>query len=212
VNAQTGGTVSQLSLFSADLTPPQLADLGGLMAAHGQLQIAPDGAALSMLFTESWRAEALLRECRVRDVPAAISFPDQTDSPNWADGSVPLTLLQTDRTPMLAAMAMDWTAAPGKIVPAGLAVTAGLLRCWTLAAGRPADIGFLLGLDPLAPDTHEPLAAACAAAGLAGSLLGVRGGGPAVRIVGYRRCSRLAEMIGTPPPEAPPGAFPLLGH
>ena len=93
-----------------------------------------------------------------------------------------------------------------------ITLTAGLLRCWTLAAGRPAEIGFLLGLDPHAPDTHEPLAAACAAAGLAGSLLGVRGGGPAVRIVGYRRCSRLAEMIGTPPPEAPPGAFPGLGH
>jgi len=113
---------------------------------------------------------------------------------------------------MLTAMAADWTAAVGKTVPGQLAVTAGLLRCWTIAAGRPADVGFLLGLDPHAPDTHEPLAAACAAAGLTGSLLGVRGGGPAVRIVGYRRCSRLAEMIGTPPPEAPPGAFPMLGH
>jgi hypothetical protein len=161
-----------------------------------------------MLFTETWRAEALLRECRVRDVPARIDSAD----PNWADGPVPVTLLQTERTPMLAALAADWTAEIGKTVPVELAVTAGLLRCWTLAAGRPADVGFLLGLDPLAPDTHEPLAAACAAAGLAGSLLGVRGGGPAVRIVGYRRCSRLAEMIGTPPPEAPPGAFPLLSH
>jgi len=204
--------VSQLSLFSADLTPPQLADLGGLMAAHGQLDIEPDEPSLSIRFTESWRAEALLRECRVRDVAAAIVYPDSTDSPDWADGTVPLTVLQTDPTPMLAAMAADWMVASGKMVPAELAVTAGLLRCWTLAAGRPADIGFLLGLDPLAPDTHEPLAAACAAAGLAGSLLGVRGGGPAVRIVGYRRCSRLAEMIGTPPPEAPPGAFPLHGH
>jgi hypothetical protein len=198
--------VSQLSLFSADLTPPQLADLGGLMAAHGQLEVGPDGAALSMPFTDSWRAEALLRECRVRDVPAVID----TQAPTMGSGSV--ALLRTDQTPTLTAMATDWRAAVGKTVPAELAVTAGLLRCWTLAAGRPADVGFLLGLDPLAPDTHEPLAAACAAAGLAGSLLGVRAGGPAVRIVGYRRCSRLAEMIGTPPPEAPPGAFPLLGH
>jgi predicted MFS family arabinose efflux permease len=99
-----------------------------------------------------------------------------------------------------------------KAAPSDLVVTAGFLRCWTIAAGRPATIGYLLGLDPHAPDTYEPLAAACAAAGLAGSLLGSRGGGPAVRIVGYRRCSRLAEMIGTPPPEAPAGAFPSLGH
>ena len=210
--------MSQLSLFSADLTPPQLADLGGLMAAHGQLDVGPGGATLSMLLTDTWRAEALLRECRVRDVPARIVATTQADPLTPANpltpvvGAAPVTRLQTEQTPMLAAMAADWTAVVGKTVPGALAVTAGLLRCWTLAAGRPADVGFLLGLDPLAPDTHEPLAAACAAAGLAGSLLGVRGGGPAVRIVGYRRCSRLAEMIGTPPPEAPPGAFPSLGH
>jgi len=206
--------VSQLSLFSADLTPPLLADLGGLMAAHGQLDVGPDGAALSILFVDTWRAEALLRECRVRDVPAHISppAPDSLHPPDRPAGPAAVARLQTERTPMLSAMAADWTATYGKTVPGELTVTAGLLRCWTLAAGRPADVGFLLGLDPLAPDTHEPLAAACAAAGLAGSLLGVRGGGPAVRIVGYRRCSRLAEMIGTPPPEAPPGAFPSLGH
>jgi hypothetical protein len=121
-------------------------------------------------------------------------------------------LLRTDRTPLLAALAADWTRGAVKAVPGDIELTAGFLRCWTLAAGRPAEVGFLLGLDPHAPDTHEPIAAACAAAGLAGSLLGVRGGGPAVRIVGYRRCTRLAEMIGTPPPEAPPGAFPTLGH
>ena len=113
-------------------------------------------------------------------------------------------LLATDRTPLLAGLAGDWTRGAVKAVPPGLVVGAGFLRVWTLAAGRPAEIGFLLGLDPHAPDTHEPMAAACAASGLTGSLLGVRGGGPAVRIVGYRRCSRLAEMIGTPPPEAPP--------
>ncbi len=121
-------------------------------------------------------------------------------------------LLGTDRVPTLRAVAADWTRGAVKSVPEDLVITAGFLRCWTLAAGRPAEIGFLLGLDPHAPDTHEPLAAACAAAGLAGSLLGVRGGGPAVRIVGHRRCARLAEMIGTPPPEAPAHSFPVQGH
>lgn len=201
--------MSQLSLFSADLTPPQLDDLGGLLAAHGQVAAGRDGVRLSVLLGDAWRAAALLRECRVRDIPAEITEAT-ADLVGSADPSS--VLLHTDRTPLLAGLAADWTSGAVKAVPVEIALTAGLLRCWTLAAGRPAEIGFLLGLDPHAPDTHEPMAAACAAAGLAGSLLGVRGGGPAVRIVGYRRCTRLAEMIGTPPPEAPRGAFPVLGH
>ena len=203
--------MTQLSLFSADLTPPKLGDLGGLLAAHGQLATGSRGVRLSILLTENWRARALLRECRVRDVPSQIAESGD-------EATAPLTersgaaLLRTDRTPLLAPLAADWTRGVVKAVPLDVTLTAGFLRCWTLAAGWPAEVGFLLGLDPHAPDTHEPLAAACAAAGLAGSLLGVRGGRPAVRIVGYRRCSRLSEMIGTPPPEAPQGAFPSSGH
>lgn len=206
--------MTQLSLFSADLTPPQLADLGGLLAAHGQLVGSSDGVRLSILLGDRWRADALLRECRVRDVPADIiertqvTAPARTPAPQAFRGIV----LSTDRVPTLGVVAAEWTRGSVKVVPDDLVITAGFLRCWTLAAGRPAEIGFLLGLDPHAPDTHEPLAAACAAAGLAGSLLGVRGGGPAVRIVGHRRCTRLAEMIGSPPPEAPALSFPVPGH
>ncbi|MGS0686483.1 hypothetical protein ACVBEQ_15250 [Nakamurella sp. GG22] len=221
--------MTQLSLFSADLTPPQLADLGGLLAAHGQLTVGDGGTRVSILLADEWRAAALLRECRVRDIPAKVSdvtAPGDVEPDAAADvvidpaadpaadpeRPVGRTLLATDRSPLLAGLADEWTRGAVKAVPPGLVVGAGFLRVWTLAAGRPAEIGFLLGLDPHAPDTHEPLAAACAASGLTGSLLGVRGGGPAVRIVGYRRCSRLAEMIGTPPPEAPPHSFPPHGH
>jgi hypothetical protein len=216
VAGDKGVSVSQLSLFSADLTPPQLDDLGGLLAAHGQLGVGGDGVRLSILLEEQWRADALQRECRVRDVPALVvesDGPGQLRESDAASTERPTAvLLRTERTRLLTALAADWTRGAVKSAPTDLMVTAGFLRCWTIAAGRPATIGFLLGLDPHAPDTHEPLAAACAAAGLAGSLLGIRGGAPAVRIVGYRRCSRLAEMIGTPPPEAPAGAFPSLGH
>ena len=249
--------MSQLSLFSADLTPPQLSDLGGLLAAHGQIAAGPQGFRLSILLDDQWRAEALLRECRVRDVtgevvgsdglapagpsaaaqpphgslsaaqppagsspagePAAAEsptgrFPDGESQTAAGDGDRTATLFRSQRTSVLADLAAEWTRGAVKAVPAGLTLTPGLLRCWTIAAGQPAAVGFLLGLDPHAPDTYEPLAAVCAAAGLAGSLLGIRGGGPAVRIVGYRRCARLAEMIGTPPPEAPRGAFPALSH
>lgn len=267
---EKGEPVSQLSLFSADLTPPQLSDLGGLLAAHGQIVAGPDGFRLSILLADQWRAEALLRECRVRDVAAEVlagpavsaagaagasgaagaagePVPDDPDpggpipdahlpdAPAPArrppdatpadsqppDGPAPFaagdrvraaTVFRSQRTSVLADLAANWTRGAVKAVPVGLTLTPGFLRCWTIAAGQPAAVGFLLGLDPHAPDTYEPLAAVCAAAGLAGSLLGIRGGGPAVRIVGYRRCARLAEMIGTPPPEAPRGAFPALSH
>lgn len=260
--------MTQLSLFSADLTPPQLADLGGLLAAHGQLTAGPDGVRLSILLGDRWRATALLRECRVRDIPAEITEPvgpaggvrttepvavarsasgadhaagtdtghpappvllaqsGDVTTPRDATARLDVTesvrasesllfrgiLLGTERLPSLGPVAADWTRGAVKSVPEGLVITAGFLRCWTLAAGRPAEIGFLLGLDPHAPDTYEPLAAACAAAGLTGSLLGIRGSGPAVRIVGHRRCTRFAEMIGSPPPEAPEHAFPAHGY
>jgi hypothetical protein len=219
VTGDKGVPVSQLSLFSADLTPPQLDDLGGLLAAQGQLGAGAggDGVRLSILLADQWRADVLQRECRVRDVMAQVVESDGPGPLRESDavatpGRPSAVLLRTERTRLLTALAADWTRGAVKSTPPDLIVTAGFLRCWTIAAGRPATIGYLLGLDPRAPDTHEPLAAACAAAGLAGSLLGSRGGGPAVRIVGYRRCSRLAEMIGTPPPEAPAGAFPSLGH
>jgi len=195
--------MTQLSLFSADLTPPRLEDLGGLLAAHGQVAGSQDGVRLSILLADGWRADALLRECRVRDVPSQTAPPEDPDT---------AVLLRTERIAVLEPLATQWTRGAVKAVPVDISLTPGFLRCWTLAAGHPSEVGFVLGLDPHAPDTHEPLAAACAAAGLAGSLLGVRGGGPAVRIVGHRRCSRLSEMIGTPPPEAPPGAFGAPGH
>ena len=197
---EKGEPVSQLSLFSADLTPPQLSDLGGLLAAHGQIAAGPGGFRLSILLADQWRAEALLRECRVRDVtaevvagsdgptadgPASDSRPADSRSPDreppdekppdrqWpdspspaaaGDGSRTATVFRSQRTSVLADLAAAWTRGAVKAVPVGLTLTPGLLRCWTIAAGQPAAVGFLLGLDPHAPDTYEPLAAVCAAA------------------------------------------------
>ena len=88
---ERGEPVSQLSLFSADLTPPQLSDLGGLLAAHGQIAAGPDGFRLSILLTDQWRAEALLRECRVRDVTAEVVVGADATAPGEPvpDGPVP---------------------------------------------------------------------------------------------------------------------------
>jgi hypothetical protein len=200
--------VTQLSLFSADLAEPRPEDLGGLLAAHGQVARDRSGARLSILLGDAWRAEALLRECRVRDVAAEVApaAPRGAGRPTGASS----VLLRTGRLPELAAIADDWSRGAVKAAPAHLVLGAGLLRCWTLAAGRPADPGegFLLGLDPHAPHMHEPLAAACSRAGVAGSIIGVRAGGPAIRVVGHRRMMRLAELLGTAPPGAPVQAFP----
>ncbi|ACV77151.1 hypothetical protein [Nakamurella multipartita] len=192
--------MTQLSLWSADLTAPVGEDLGGLLAADGRLEEGDDGVRLIIPLADPWRASALVRECRVRDVDAHIETDEH------------VTELRTDPAPVLAELRERWVDGPDKVMPAGLELSAGLIRCWVIASGRPAPVGYLLGLDPRTPELHQPLAAVCAAMGLAGSILGPRGGGPAVRIVGHRRCSRLAEMVGTPPPEAPAGQFPQPMH
>lgn len=192
--------MTQLSLFSADLTPPVGDDLGGLLAASGQLEVGTDGVRLVIRLTDDWRARALIRECRVRDVEAHIDL----------DGRV--TVLRTDPAPALDRLSDRWLDGSVKVAPPGVELSAGWMRCWVIAAGRPGPVGYLLGLDPRTPDIHEALAGSCAAIGVAGSLIGPAGGGPAMRIVGPRRCTRLADMVGTPPPEAPAGLFPQPAH
>ena len=105
-------------------------------------------------------------------------------------------------------LAGQWFRGAVKAVPPRPQIDAGFLRCWALAAGGQDDAGYRLGLDPHAPGTYDPLAAALAGAGLAGSFLGSRGGGPAVRIVGHKRLVRLTDLLGTPPAGAPTAAFP----
>lgn len=205
--------MSQLSFFSADLTPPRMEDLGGLLAAHAQISVSPSGSRLSILLADEWRARSLLREFRVRDVEAEyLPVADAPVQPQPGDAARSAVVLRSVRTTGLDGLATAWTRGAVKSVPGGLAAAAGLLRCWALAAGRPDEGGFLLGLDRHAPDTYDPLAAACSRAGLAAALVGVRGGRPALRIIGQRRHARLAELLGTAPREAPPAAFPLSGH
>lgn len=171
---------------------------------------------MSILLGQEWRAKALVREFRVRDVAAEILPAAEALSGGLIDPVDGLfeggVLLRSERSATLTALARMWTRGAVKSVPPALTAAAGLLRCWTLAAGRHDDAGFLLGLDRHAPDTYEPMASVCARAGLAAAFIGVRGGGPALRIVGHRRHTRLVELLGTAPPEAPIGAFPISQH
>ena len=117
-------------------------------------------------------------------------------------------LLRTAFRADLAALAAAWTRGAVKAVPAGFVPDGPVLRLWAQAAGRCDGGGYLLGLDPHAPDTHEPLVSALAKAGITAVLLGPRGGGPALRITGRRRLARLVELVGAAPAGAPPQAWP----
>jgi hypothetical protein len=189
----------QLSFFSTDARPPAVADLAGVLCGPGQtVRFGRGGSArLSVVVADQWRAAALAAECALRGVLAELAASDSG-----------LPLVRTAFRADLVELASAWTRGAVKAVPASVELDGPILRLWAQTTGRRDGRGYLLGLDPRAPDTHEPLVAALATAGLSPVLHGERAGSPAVRITGRRRLCRLAELVGAPPPAAPPDAWP----
>jgi hypothetical protein len=185
--------VSQLSFFSAESVPPAVADLTGLLAAAGQVVTVGTGARLSVVVDELWRAAALAEMIADAGLLAEVTETDECTP-----------LVRTAIDPRLLAIATDWTRGAVKRVPSQWLPGPRELRAWVLAAGCPEADRYLLGLDPHAPDTHSPLASALMRVGIAPTLIGTRGGRPALRISGRRRLLRLVENVGEPPesPEA----------
>ncbi|MEO9223094.1 MAG: hypothetical protein ABI251_15245 [Mycobacteriaceae bacterium] len=182
----------QLSFFSADLAEPDVADLTGLLVAHGQVFTHAGGVQVSVVLDSPWRAEAIADVVRQVGLVAEIGVSEQGGA-----------LVRTRSSAQLAELGRAWTKGAVKHVPSTWVPAGRALRAWVLAAGRCEDAGYVLGLDPHAPDTHQAAAAALAKAGLAPILLGVRGGGPSLRISGRRRVLRLAEMVGSAPAAVP---------
>ncbi|BBZ72300.1 hypothetical protein [Mycobacterium paraseoulense] len=186
--------MSQLSFFTAESVPPAVADLSGVLAASGQIVMVggpeSQGARLSVVVDQAWRAGALAEMIREAGLVPEISRTDE-DTP----------LVRTAVTASLVSLAAAWTRGAVKTVPPRWLPGPRELRAWTLAAGHPEGDHYLLGLDPHAPDTHSPLASALMRVGIAPTLIGTRGGRPALRISGRRRLSRLVENVG----EAPEG-------
>jgi hypothetical protein len=186
--------VSQLSFFTAESVPPAVTDLSGLLAASGQIVLvgAPEGrvggARLSVVVDQLWRASALAEMIHEAGLVPEIARTDE-DSP----------LVRTAANPLLTDIAAEWTRGAVKTVPFRWLPGPRELRAWTLAAGSPEGDHYLLGLDPHAPDTHSQLASALMRVGIAPTLIGTRGGRPALRISGRRRLSRLVENVGEPP-------------
>jgi hypothetical protein len=189
--------VSQLSFFTAESVPPAVADLSGVLAASGQIVMvgARDaaGARLSVVVDQPWRASALAEMIYEAGLEPEIARTEE-DTP----------LVRTAVSDLLRPIAAEWTRGAVKTVPPRWLPGPRELRAWTLAAGMPEADRYLLGLDPHAPDTHSPLASALMRVGIAPTLIGTRGGRPALRISGRRRLSRLVENVGEPPadPEA----------
>ena len=185
--------MSQLSFFSAESVPPAVTDLTGILAAAGQVVTVGGGARLSVVVGEVWRAVALADMMVAAGLQAELTRTD-VDTP----------LVRTASDPRILPIAAQWTRGAVKTVPGQWLPGPRELRAWTLAAGTPEADRYLLGLDPHAPDTHSPLASALMRVGIAPTLIGTRGGHPALRISGRRRLSRLIENVGEPPdtPEA----------
>ncbi|MHA6792182.1 hypothetical protein ACVGVM_01465 [Pseudonocardia bannensis] len=197
--------MSQLSLFSAEARPVRVSDLAGLLCGPGQIVRfgTGDTARLTTVLPDPDRAPA------VRAVAATTGIrlePATTES-----GAAALrTAFRCD----LVALARQWTRGAVKAVPDRFQLDGPLLRLWALAAGRPDHRGgFLLFLDPHAPETHQPLIAAATRAGLPPARVEPVDGecgpsGPALRISGTRRMQRLVELVGPPPIGVPAAAWP----
>jgi hypothetical protein len=189
--------VSQLSLFSADARPPSVSDLAGLLCGPGQIVRfgAGDQARLSIVLPDPARAPALASACAATGITMGTV---QTES-----GA---TALRSAFRCDLVGLARAWTNGAVKTVPVGWQLDGPALRLWALAAGRPDDRGgYLLALDPHAPDTHLALVAAATRAGIPPARVGR---GTALRISGTRRVQRLVELVGPVPPRADGADWP----
>ncbi|MPY79835.1 MAG: hypothetical protein GEV04_15490 [Actinophytocola sp.] len=203
--------MAQLSFYSADASQPRVADLAGVLCAHGGIvSFASSAARLSIAVDEPWRATALREEFAKRGVTATLTRAD-CGSP----------LVRTAFRSDLLLLARAWTASTAsrsdgaKRVPDDFLLTGAVLRLWALAAGArerhdgKRRSGFLLGLDPDEQGTHQPLLRALRQTGLlsmsgSGSVVGVRTGSPSVRIAGRARLRRLVELVGDAPIAAEP--------
>ncbi|WP_024795082.1 hypothetical protein [Tomitella biformata] len=199
----------QLSFFAAESEPPEPADLSGLLAGPGQCVLSGERARISVVVEDLWRAEA------IAELMAECALPGRRLDTEIGRSEEGRPLVRTELAPELSALSRSWVKGAAKTVPDGWTPSSRAQRAWALAAGRGSidnseDGHYLLGLDPHAPDTHQPLAGALARVGIAAVLIGPRGGGPALRITGHRRLARLAENIGEPPSGATAvGAWPV---
>ena len=189
--------MSQLSLFSADARPPHAVDLAGLLCGPGQIARFGAGvqARLSIVLADAARAPALAAACAAAGI--------DVESIRTESGA---TALRSAFRCDLVELAKAWTRGAVKAVPREWQLDGPALRLWVLAAGCPDERGgYVLALDPHAPETHLPLVAAATRVGIPPARVGRT---PALRISGTRRIARLVELIGPAPPGVAASEWP----
>jgi hypothetical protein len=191
--------MSQLSLFGATARSPRIEDLDGLLAGTAQAVRREAVSRISVVVASEWRAAALARELSDRLALTA-------DLAATEGG----TTVRTPWLEQLRPVADAWTHGAVKAPPAGWVLDGPRLRWWCLAEGVAAPGMYTLALG--ASDQHAwvRIGSALAVAGVPGVLVGPRADGPAYRIVGRRRLTRLLELIGEPPSELACEAWPSL--
>jgi hypothetical protein len=203
--------VGQLSFYSADASPPRVADLAGALCGPGQVVGFGAGTAARLSVTlgqalgQRWRALALASAFTERGIEAMVTPSD--------DGYQVRTAFRAD----LVGLADAWscgrtgaTATPVKSVPERFTLNGVTLRLWALVAGCWSESGYLLGLDPASPRTHQPLVRALVRAGVSAAVLDEGDGGPALRVYGVRRLARLVELVGAAPAGVPGHDWPAV--
>ncbi|HSY15952.1 MAG TPA: hypothetical protein VK816_08200 [Jatrophihabitantaceae bacterium] len=176
----------QFSLFGAAAAEPSPDDLAGVLLAGGQWVRSAEGARLSVVVADQWRAEALSEAFAQRDV-GGDTVP--------AEGGCGV---RTRFSPQLAPAAASWTRGANQGPPAGFALSPGGLRLWVVAAGHADAAGYVLGTAEADGAVHLVGGAQLARLGLAAVSLAARGG-PGWRITSAKRLRRLAELLDEPP-------------
>ena len=182
--------VSQLSLFSAEARPPSPADLAGLLCGPGTISRfgRGDQARLSIELADPARAGAVIAAAAARGIAMRVVRGE--------DGA---TAVRTAFRCDLVDLALAWTDGPAKTIPGEWQLDGPTLRLWALAAGRSDERGgYLLALDPTAPQTHLALIGAVTRAGIPPARV-EDVDGPALRISGAVRVRRLVELVGPAP-------------
>ncbi|KUJ49453.1 hypothetical protein ADL17_01840 [Micromonospora maris] len=184
--------------FGAETAEPSVADLAGLLAGPGEVHRMGGTARLSVVVDAGWRVHVLVAELAQRGVRAT-----------WTPTEDQRYAVQTAYTRAIVPLAAAWLRGPTQQPPAGFQLDGRRLRLWLAAAGVVDPPEILLHLGGVDPGRWSVVGAALTAAGLVGELVEPGAGGPAYRISGRRRVLRLAELVGEPPPAAPPGAWPV---
>jgi hypothetical protein len=199
----------QLSLLAADVAPPSLDDLEGLLCGPAHVVRGFGGQAgaarISVLVDEPWRVAALearLAELGLLDASRPAPTAARPDAVS----------VRTRFDARLLPVAERWTRGATLIAPAALRLDGPRLWWWAVAAGTSdrgsGGVGFRLRLAASAPQRWPAVGAALAEAGVPGIFLGPRADGPAYRLVGARRLARLVDLVGEAPAGAPPLSWP----